>query len=391
MAFAEWLGVYDLGPQPVGAAVGLWTPREVALAGLRETRGLATARPFATGLKWLMSRQFFRPHVPPVFEADPLAILAVAIGARHRSDDAAGKWIADIAKKSAEGETDDWRLGLLAAVTATGTHQQPEVVAALATCGIGAADVSTVSAARDAALAADETSAERAAFRLAVLVKRHAVVGLRIPSEGSVQESQKTTTEIKMKVLFLAANPTTTNQLQLDEEMRAIEEKVRFSQHRDAVEVISKWAVRPDDLQLALLQVKPMVVHFSGHGAGSPGIVLHGEVRGTEYLVPADALKHLFSTLKKNIRVVVLNACETEEQASAVAEVIDFVIGMDASIHDETARRFSAAFYLGLASGESVATSFEMGISAVKLHGLPDADVPSLHVRPGASADDVLV
>ena len=194
-----------------------------------------------------------------------------------------------------------------------------------------------------------------------------------------------------MKILLLASNPTTTGQVLLDEEVRAIEEKIARSAGRDAVQVVSKWAVRPDDMQQALLDHEPTIVHFSGHGAGRSGIVLHGDVPDTDYLVTGDALKHLFATLRGKIRIVVLNACESSEQANNVAEVIDFVVGMDDSVDDETARKFASAFYLGIASARSIDTAFHMGISSVKLHGLPDDHVPRLYVRPGASADEVLV
>lgn len=193
-----------------------------------------------------------------------------------------------------------------------------------------------------------------------------------------------------MKILLLAANPTSTNPLRLDEEVRTIEDKIRLAEHRNAVQIVSKWAVRPDDLQLALLQHKPTIVHFSGHGAGRSGIVLHGDLPGSDYVVTGDALKHLFDTLKRNIRIVVLNMCESAAQAAAVVEVVDFVVGMDDSIDDEAARKFAGSFYLGIASGESVDTAFRLGISAVKLHGLPDDHVPRIYVRTGASADEVL-
>jgi hypothetical protein len=51
-----------------------------------------------------------------------------------------------------------------------------------------------------------------------------------------------------IKALFLAANPTSTNRLALDEEMRTIEQKVRAAEYRDALVFQSAWAVRPDDL-----------------------------------------------------------------------------------------------------------------------------------------------
>ena len=67
-------------------------------------------------------------------------------------------------------------------------------------------------------------------------------------------------------MLFLAANPAGTPPLKLDEEIRQITAKIRAAEYRDSLELVSRWAVRPDDLQQALLEVKPHVVHFSGHG-----------------------------------------------------------------------------------------------------------------------------
>jgi class 3 adenylate cyclase len=71
----------------------------------------------------------------------------------------------------------------------------------------------------------------------------------------------------KIRVLFLAADPGVTNQLHLDREVREIETKIRASMFRDSLELISKWAVQPDDLQQSLLDHQPHIVHFSGHGS----------------------------------------------------------------------------------------------------------------------------
>ena len=78
----------------------------------------------------------------------------------------------------------------------------------------------------------------------------------------------------KIKILFLAANPASTSQLRLDEEIRAITEKIRASEHRDSLELISAWAVRPDDLLQLLNMHKPHIVHFSGHGSQAGELLL---------------------------------------------------------------------------------------------------------------------
>jgi CHAT domain-containing protein len=52
---------------------------------------------------------------------------------------------------------------------------------------------------------------------------------------------------------------------------------------------------------------RPTIVHFSGRGAGTPGIAFSSD--SGPQLVGAETLRQLFTALKDNIRVVVLNAC----------------------------------------------------------------------------------
>src|SRR5215813_10360392 len=73
----------------------------------------------------------------------------------------------------------------------------------------------------------------------------------------------------KVKVLFLASNPLQQSRLALDEEARVITAQIRSADHRDAIELITAWAVRRDDLQQLLLQHRPHILHFSGHGTRS--------------------------------------------------------------------------------------------------------------------------
>lgn len=190
-----------------------------------------------------------------------------------------------------------------------------------------------------------------------------------------------------MKVLFLAANPAISSRLALDEEARSIEHKVRDAKYRDSVDMRTRWAVRPDDLQQALLEIEPSVVHFSGHGGGPLGILMHSSDPAKESLVSAEALADLFRVLKGGIRVVVLNACYSETQARAIVAEVDFVVGMSDSIGDEAARVFAAAFYRGLAFGHSVGKAFDLGMNELKLMGLNhDVSIPQLLVRPGVDA-----
>jgi HAD superfamily phosphoserine phosphatase-like hydrolase len=154
----------------------------------------------------------------------------------------------------------------------------------------------------------------------------------------------------KMKVLFLAANPRDTDKLALDEEIREISKKIREGDYRDAIELISAWAVRPDDLLQLLNQYRPQIIHFSGHGSGSGEIFLTDN-NGISKPVSSRALKALFATLKDNIQIVVLNTCYSKEQAEAITEVIDVAIGMNDRIDDKSALTFAASFYRAIAFG----------------------------------------
>jgi len=180
-----------------------------------------------------------------------------------------------------------------------------------------------------------------------------------------------------IKILFLAANPTNTTRLRLDEECREIDETLRQSEFRERFKIQQHWAVRVTDLQGYLLRYKPDIVHFSGHGAQSSEIILEDNT-GRGHLVSSRALSQLFSVLQDNIRCVVLNACYSETQAKAVAEHIDCVIGMSKAIGDRSAISFATAFYQALGYGRDVKTAFDLGCIQIDMEQLKEQDTPRL-------------
>jgi len=194
----------------------------------------------------------------------------------------------------------------------------------------------------------------------------------------------------KSKILFLAASPYDMDLLSLDEESRAIGQKLRASERRDSLELITKWAVRPDDLLDYLNEFQPDVVHFSGHGTDQQQIVLVNDSR-VAVPVSARAIRQLFKSFKDNIRVVVLNACYSKDQAEAIVEVIDCAIGMKQEIGDEAAIAFAASFYSALGYGRSVQAAFEQSKVALLLKGIPEEDTPTLLVRPGVDPDQLFL
>lgn len=195
----------------------------------------------------------------------------------------------------------------------------------------------------------------------------------------------------KIKILFLAANPVDTkSQLRLDEEFKQIRKKLRGGEHRDRFELVSAWAVTAEDLQEILLLHKPHILHFSGHGSQTQGIVLEDQF-GKMRLLNQQAFTNLIRVLKDNLRIVVLNACYSEDQANYLKEIVDFTIGMGKAIGDKAAILFASHFYQGLAFGRSVETAFELGKGQLDLSTIPESDTPKLLVRYGQTSSDCIL
>lgn len=182
---------------------------------------------------------------------------------------------------------------------------------------------------------------------------------------------------MKIKILFLAANPHDIDQLRLDEELRAIDIALRQGDYRDRYIMQPHLAVRVEDLQELLLRHQPDIVHFSGHGTATSEIILQ-DAAGKSTPVPSAALSNLFRLFKENISCVVLNACYSAGQAQAIAQHIPVVIGMSDAIPDDASINFAAAFYRALGYGRTVQESFDLGCNQVELTGLAEAEKPQL-------------
>lgn len=227
------------------------------------------------------------------------------------------------------------------------------------------------------------------------------------------QPTQSRSATGKQVILFLAANPAGTGHLALDREARAIHAELKGSGYRDRFDFVTRWAAEPLDLLREVRELRPAVVHVSGHatagmmsthestcnrdvvdGEGSRsdprGVYFHGAV-GTAQLVSAEAIAQTLAAAGSSVRLVVLNACFAAAIAEAVLAHIDCVVGMSGAIHDDAARIFATGFYGGLGEGESIARAFQQGRAAINLEELPDAARPQLQERAGSGASQVIL
>jgi CHAT domain-containing protein len=151
------------------------------------------------------------------------------------------------------------------------------------------------------------------------------------------------------KILILAANPR--QDLKLGREIRDLKKVVERSAKQNQFEVEIELAVRSEDLQELFLEYKPWIVHFCGHGTGERGLILGEE--GGEQTVTTEAITTLCKLFANDINCVVLNACDTEQQAEQMVQHINYVIGMSQAVLDDAAYFFAVGFYRGLSYGES--------------------------------------
>jgi CHAT domain len=183
-------------------------------------------------------------------------------------------------------------------------------------------------------------------------------------------------------VLVLLSNPVDTPTLRLHEEHRAIRRAIRAATYRDQIDLQTGMAVRYDDVRDLLLVHKPAVVHYAGH-SGVEGIALPDQYGRARAIHPT-TLEGLFANLNGSIRCVVLNACLTAVQATAVNKHVPCVVGMSGSVVDPVAIEFADGFYSAISNGQSIKAAFGLGRNALQGAGMDDRD-PELFAAPGVA------
>lgn len=201
-------------------------------------------------------------------------------------------------------------------------------------------------------------------------VMRTVRVAREPPSESA---GEKTT------VLFLGANPVNTEPLRIGKEFSVITQAVRDGKGGNSLDIRPCFATRAKDIARELLNLRPQIVHFAGHGGGPNESFAAEREDGTAHLIPPDGLARLFETAGKSVECVIINACSTEGLARAVSQHVAYVITMRQPIGDWSAIEFSRGFYLALAACSPIESAFEIGVAQLMMMSEgDDYDVPLL-------------
>jgi CHAT domain len=202
------------------------------------------------------------------------------------------------------------------------------------------------------------------------------------------------------KILILAANPLDTVRLSLEREVEEIRTTLQLSSNRNRFRIEPRGSVRPNELQNYMYDVKPWIVHFSGHGLGgatseretassrkvtvisapnSPpeGLVFEDE-NGRSILVSGAVLANLCALFSQQVQCVVLNSCYSIEQAQEIVKYIPYVVCMKREIGDIAARKFSEGFYRAIWDDRSIEEAFASGKNAIELDRIPEELTPVL-------------
>lgn len=237
-----------------------------------------------------------------------------------------------------------------------------------------------------------QQTAERDAARRRQMEKAHAreIASLSTPQMHYVHIRHPEPE--KLRVLYLTANPHL--DLRIDSEVRQVQQALRGAKYRDLIEVQQRPAATFQDLLDGLNDVRPHIVHFSGHAGGQSvqfdqGHVEHGvgEMVGFDFLVKA------FAATDHPPRLLVLNACDTLDGAEIILPAVPVVIAMSDAILDVAAILFAAQFYAAIGGGQSVGAALKQGKLRVEAASLDDAasDLPRYVVREGIDLDGLIL
>ena len=183
-----------------------------------------------------------------------------------------------------------------------------------------------------------------------------------------------------IKIMFLASDPTDATRLRLGQELRDIKQRLKLAKQRDRFSLQQQMSVRSGDISQALLEFEPMIVHFSGHGTSNGELCFENEF-GTIQPVKPEALAALFALVSQQVKCVVLNACYSETQAKAIAEHIQFVIGMNQAIGDKAAIAFAVGFYTAIGANRPIPQAYQFGCTQIQLEGIPENLTPVLYEK----------
>lgn len=187
----------------------------------------------------------------------------------------------------------------------------------------------------------------------------------------------------KERLLFLGSNPENTERIRIDRELKLIKASIARARLSNKIDLIAEFAATIQDARSLLLRYRPKYLHFSGHGTAE-GIIFEDD-RGHAQIAPMHAFSDMLAAGLPQLYSVVLNCCHSAQQAKMIASRINYVVGISASISDQSATTFSPGYYEALFNGKTPEQAFGVGRNALELQSQEGANFIWLFKSPDAT------
>ena len=149
-------------------------------------------------------------------------------------------------------------------------------------------------------------------------------------------------------ILFLASDPSDGARLRLIKELSEIERELgKRSEYSFTLKHM--FSSRPDELSRRLLEDRPHIVHFMGHG-DARGRLCFEDASGRSWPADKAAIAQIFEPSRRYVKCVVLNACYSGDQAALIGAHVEYAIGLQPSVSDQAAIVMAKGFYGALAA-----------------------------------------
>ena len=170
-----------------------------------------------------------------------------------------------------------------------------------------------------------------------------------------------------MHILFVSANAADAY-IDIEREHRTLQKLAEASGHS----LYALPAAEIADVQDALTKnrsgEKFDILHFSGPATEAEGLHLRGKNRHKAFLDDKTLKAYLQVS---NVKLIVLNACNSEALAVSLGEVVPAAIGTTRKIRDVVARQFTRNFYGALMNDDDAKTAFDFALRQQKQSAMP--------------------
>lgn len=188
-----------------------------------------------------------------------------------------------------------------------------------------------------------------------------------------------------LTILFLTADPRQVSQARLEQETRDIRQRLRHTRARTGFRLEQCCPQSLEDIDQALRDIAPHIVHFCGHSVGQHGQAQAGlrlaDASGQLQPIPPETLAALLAPFADQIDCLFFNSCYWDPQVEAVIHRVASIIGTDQEMDNQTAIAFAVHFYRALGAHNSVETAYEFGCAEIQSALIPGYSLPLIHLK----------